>query len=371
MARAIVSAGPSVDVLCLLAGAPAVLTELLYGLAVLQGHAVGSVTVVTTRGMVQQIAPVVTTDGAPGPALRQLVREHPATGPTGPLRLRVVETPDAGDTQANRLAGREIDRYLVEALGASPLVACLSGGRKSMTAWLTIAMTLRAREADRLVHVTVRSDLERPDFLFPGSETEASGVQLADVPFVRLSSLVRGRDARDIDALVREVTDEVLALSRGGELAVDAGKPCLVTLHGVETTLPRRAWALLVVCVEEARRGARQIVWGGGERAWQRLLELQGIARKAAPPRRRGAPPKADFEPNAVEKAHAELRAELARLAPALARAIPRGRQGPSDEKHTYRDPTALLPHLAPQKLPDRAHADRRAHAVRSKGVTT
>lgn len=76
--------------------------------------------------------------------------------------------------------------------GQPPLVASIAGGRKTMSADLQSAFSVYARPGDRLVHVLVRPEFERSDFLFPTPETGDAGLTLVDVRVPRLRRLLEG-----------------------------------------------------------------------------------------------------------------------------------------------------------------------------------
>jgi CRISPR-associated protein (TIGR02584 family) len=337
-----------IDVLCLLAGTPAVLTELLFGLSVLESNRVGRVTIVTTEGMIGRLSAVISPAGDAGPQLEALHERWPQTRPLEPMSPPVlIKTADAADADANRLAGREIDGALVSALRERPLVACISGGRKSMTAWLTIATTLRAREHDRLVHVTVPFELETKDFFFPTALRDKKKVRLADVPFPRLEPLTRRHRAATIDAAVAEVTADVRAFGRP-RLRVPEDRPGIIVFDGREHELASQAWALLRVYVEAASAGAAEVRWGSDASRKQRFHELWSLARERAPAQHRGGKVGrlGDDEDEAafLYRAHTRLRDRLGAICPALARAWPEADR--AQQQRAYRIPQALRPFL-------------------------
>ncbi len=124
-----------------------------------------------------------------------LAAPNPNTGRMEPLED--IKTPAQNSAAANLILER------VRAYVENPelrLVASIAGGRKTMGALLHAAMTLLARETDRITHVLVSSPFEStPGFFFPaqpgGALADRSGgshdpatavVHLADVPFVPL-----------------------------------------------------------------------------------------------------------------------------------------------------------------------------------------
>ena len=71
------------------------------------------------------------------------------------------------------------------------VILSISGGRKSMVAITSVAMSLLARPQDRMIHVIVDQGLEDKNFHFPKS---GAGFSLFDVPFVRTRGLLKGVD---------------------------------------------------------------------------------------------------------------------------------------------------------------------------------
>lgn len=68
------------------------------------------------------------------------------------------------------------------------LHASLAGGRKTMTFYLSYAMSVYAREHDTLHHVFVTPQFENSEFYHPlaSDSRQQDSVRLADIPFVRL-----------------------------------------------------------------------------------------------------------------------------------------------------------------------------------------
>ncbi len=68
------------------------------------------------------------------------------------------------------------------------IYASLSGGRKSMSAHLALALSLFARPQDKLYHVITDEQFEFNNF-YPKSRKEERALVLAEIPFVKLRSL--------------------------------------------------------------------------------------------------------------------------------------------------------------------------------------
>ncbi len=66
--------------------------------------------------------------------------------------------------------------------------ASLSGGRKSMSAHLALALSLFARTQDKLYHVITEEEFEFKNF-YPKTRKEERALVIAEIPFVKLRSL--------------------------------------------------------------------------------------------------------------------------------------------------------------------------------------
>lgn len=260
-------AGPTaVDVVCLLGQTPAVLTELLWAL-VQEGAQVERVTVITTLGALRygSMERLFTkgrggrAHATPGGKLEELFRLLDVEDPA--LQVACVPFEDVRDSRSIRKMGQAIFLLLRDARRpAIPLVTCISGGRKSMSAWGALAASLTGRDGDRLVHVTVSPELEDParDFWFPERPADRHAVHVADIPFLRVSALVDD-DASTVDALVREVTQSVEHAAV--KIAVSRSEP-RIAMAGLELEVKERVWALAAVYAEAAEAGARLVAFG-------------------------------------------------------------------------------------------------------------
>ncbi|HZT19210.1 MAG TPA: CRISPR-associated ring nuclease Csm6 [Dongiaceae bacterium] len=236
-------------VLALSGLSPAVVTETLWALLA-AGETIGSVTIVSTaRGADLARSRLLGENGRIAALWSAL-----GAGRLPPVDLVVLRRRKGGALDdlasiADHLAATDAITALVRDLtgeGRPPLHASIAGGRKTMGAALTLAMTLYARPQDRLSHVLVDAALERdPSFFFPGERAAAhgSGVHLAEVPFPRLRLLLPAstRDrptTRLIAELQARLDDEaVIELDLAGRvLRTPAGQvplsPLLCAVYG-------------------------------------------------------------------------------------------------------------------------------------------
>ena len=110
----------------------------------------------------------------------------------------------------------------------------IAGGRKTMSAYMMLALTLYGREQDRLTHVLVPEEFEtNSKFFFPPKrnepiavrkgadwivgQTRDAHIELADIRFLRLRSLMGkgfGKLQADVEKLVRIAQDTIEAMSK-------------------------------------------------------------------------------------------------------------------------------------------------------------
>ena len=134
--------------------------------------------------------------------------------------------------------------------------ASLAGGRKTMGYYLGLAMSLFAREQDKLTHVLVPPEWEHDkSFLFP-SQPQGKQVTLIDVPFIRLKNHVKVSINRmDLDALVASA-----------QISVDMSvlepifiyiKRRLIRYLGKEIVLPEREFSIYLFFAQQKLKACK------------------------------------------------------------------------------------------------------------------
>lgn len=216
----------------------------------------------------------------PTPAYRLLA------GPDGRTLEDIVTEAD------NRCAADAIFAAVAEATldDEADVHLSIAGGRKTMGALATLAMSLCGREGDALSHVLVDPRLlGRADFFFPpdppvllplpggGSlSTAEAGLTLAEIPFVRLRRQWRpGDDAGAFAAAVR-AAQQRLAPPR---LCLDPARQ-EVLLGERRLRLPPTPFGILLWLAERARRAAPPLSWRSQAEARRLAAEcLAALAR--------------------------------------------------------------------------------------------
>ncbi len=208
---------------------PQIVTETLYVLAVAQQPPlpISEVYILTTaKGAEIAWAKL----GGPGGAIAALQREYELGGEIAFSKQHILifkrsnadgsATPleDIRSSADNETLASELLGF-VKALTADPNVVLhcsLGGGRRTMSAYMMLALMMYGREEDDLTHVVVTEEFEtNPDFFFPPKNnqplpirvagnklaiinTSEAKLELAQIPFVRLRNTL-GADVEKVE----------------------------------------------------------------------------------------------------------------------------------------------------------------------------
>jgi len=102
-----------------------------------------------------------------------------------------VELPDIRTDKHNRLFPNKVAAFLKEKTSEqnTTLHCVLTGGRKSMSAHLALALSLFGRTSDKLYHILTSEEFEFKGF-YPADKKEDKALVIAEIPYVRLRSLI-------------------------------------------------------------------------------------------------------------------------------------------------------------------------------------
>lgn len=78
------------------------------------------------------------------------------------------------------------------------LYCSLSGGRKTMSSAMSLAISLFGRESDKLLHVVADKKFEKLCKFYPGNKEEDSLLFLSEIPFVKLRGLLKIEEQSNI-----------------------------------------------------------------------------------------------------------------------------------------------------------------------------
>jgi len=102
-----------------------------------------------------------------------------------------IELSDVRSDKQNKLFPNKVAEFLrLKSQEKETVLYCvISGGRKSMSVHLAYALSLFGRENDKLLHVLTSEANEFKGF-YPQNKKEAQELELSEIPFVRLRSLI-------------------------------------------------------------------------------------------------------------------------------------------------------------------------------------
>lgn len=139
-----------------------------------------------------------------------------------------IELPDIRSDKDNILFPNKVASFIREKT-ADPnnvLYCSITGGRKSMSVHLANALSLFARENDKLLHVLTKEEHEFKGF-YPKTKQEIKDLELSEIPFVRLRSLLLSEDkdfnlfVLNFDQIVERTQRNLKILSEKNKLILD------------------------------------------------------------------------------------------------------------------------------------------------------
>lgn len=139
-----------------------------------------------------------------------------------------IELPDIRSDKDNILFPNKVCEFLrLKTSDPHNVLFCsITGGRKSMSVHLANALSIFARENDRLVHVLTKEEHEFKGF-YPQTKNEIKDLELSDIPFVRLRPILSAELKRpyllksNFDDIVKFTQTQLKALSPSNKLILD------------------------------------------------------------------------------------------------------------------------------------------------------
>ncbi|MCS7054489.1 MAG: CRISPR-associated ring nuclease Csm6 [Ignavibacterium sp.] len=139
-----------------------------------------------------------------------------------------IELPDIRSDKDNILFPNKICELLREKTSEpNNVIYCsITGGRKSMSVHLANALSIFARENDRLVHVLTKEEHEFKGF-YPQTKKEINDLELANLPFVRLRPILSAEIKRpdlltsNFDEIVNFTQKQLKALTPSNKMILD------------------------------------------------------------------------------------------------------------------------------------------------------
>jgi CRISPR-associated protein (TIGR02584 family) len=139
-----------------------------------------------------------------------------------------IELSDIRSDKDNILFPNKICEFL-RSITSNPentLYCSITGGRKSMSVHLANALAIFARENDRLLHVLTKEEHEFKGF-YPITKEEIKDLELSDIPFVRLRSILSAELKRpellqsNFEDIVRFTQKQLKTLAPSNKLILD------------------------------------------------------------------------------------------------------------------------------------------------------
>jgi len=120
-----------------------------------------------------------------------------------------TELKDIRSDKHNRLFPNKVAEFIKNKTSdADTTLHCLiSGGRKSMSVHIAFALSLFGRQNDRLLHILTSEENEFKGF-YPDTKKEAKALELSEIPFVRLRSVI-GNDFKNKKIMSQKFVDIV------------------------------------------------------------------------------------------------------------------------------------------------------------------
>ncbi len=256
-----------INLFCVVGKTPAVVTETIWALCV---DADGDIDVET----VERVVVVTTVEGdrrirAAIPSqldrMRDAYPEAAARIPTFDSFEFAVPSVDGApveDVRSNRdsaaVASLIQDAIAGLTTDEEPrLFVSIAGGRKTMGYYAGVALSLFGRPSDRLSHVLVAPELERPDFYFPTPASDEE-VDLHVIPFVRLRDRLNLRRLPSYRDLVESMQDELSGdLRLTIDVRLDTPPAERLTVRGTPLALSPMSAAILITVALANRIGDR------------------------------------------------------------------------------------------------------------------
>ena len=176
-----------------------------------------------------------------------------------------IELSDVRSDHDNILFPNKVAQFIRQiAADKNTILYCsITGGRKSMSVHLANALSLFARENDKLLHVLTREENEFKGF-YPLNKKEAKDLQLSVIPFVRLRSLlsseIKGEKLIDLsfDKIVAHTQTQLKLISDKKQLICDLEKR-LLTFNKETITLEPLEFLFYFYFVEKKFNGQNKI----------------------------------------------------------------------------------------------------------------
>lgn len=139
-----------------------------------------------------------------------------------------IELSDIRTDKDNILFPNKVSEFIrmKSADPSSTLYCSITGGRKSMSVHIANSLSIFAREQDKLLHVLTKEENEFKGF-YPTNKQEEKDLQLSEIPFVRLRSLLAADIKQEkllklsFDEIVKHTQNQLKVLAPSNKMIID------------------------------------------------------------------------------------------------------------------------------------------------------
>lgn len=226
--------------ICVSGLTPQIVTETLFCLAVKEKIPIDEIYVLTTkrgRDVILGLDEHPTTPKTPlSKEIKNLCKEYKIKSPKFEnnekhiivAKEESIELSDIRSDKDNILFPNKVAAFIREkSFDPSNVLYCsITGGRKSMSVHIANALSIFARENDKLLHVLTKEEHEFKGF-YPKTKKEINDLELAEIPFVRLRPLLSAEDKdqnlfeMSFDEIVKRTQNNLKVLSDKNKLIID------------------------------------------------------------------------------------------------------------------------------------------------------
>ncbi len=188
-------------IICLIGKSPQILTEAMYFLEYKSKIQIDRIIVVTTNDCYAEVRKNIPK------ALAQLAKHY------GIAHTTKLEIYDAMDEfydfkEESSLKNLIYELVKIEKLKGNTLHCIISGGRKTMSVDLAMALSLLGNDNDKMYHIVASENFVRSQKYYPTNEEEANELKFYEKPFVKLK-LSKINKAEKFTEIVSKAQSEI------------------------------------------------------------------------------------------------------------------------------------------------------------------
>lgn len=254
--------------LCLVGKSPQIVTEALYCLKIQKRINLDKIIILTTHEC-KNIAEKTLSE-----QLNEFYKHYKLK----PIDIEIISGDE--DFYGNK-SKRSINTLIYETIRQLKLSNCIihsfiSGGRKTMSADLAIAMTIYGTDNDKMYHVIASPEFCEMGLYFPRNSKEAKHLILVEKPYVKLKYRASEKE-EDIHKIIENVQSTVDSAINLPKMTIHTASRRIV-IDDKEISLPPMIFAIYLFFARQ-----KKFIPGGKSFSDQHIEELWNIYCKVAP----------------------------------------------------------------------------------------